>query len=177
MTVQARYLKGEPHFTSDPNFGAPNCYKESATVALIALAANMADAKAGALQAQLQSSSLAFQKLEAELTGIIEARQRLDSQQSENELVLKEFALLKSHNTVYKLVGPSLVPQEQAEAKGNVEKRLEFIKNEIKRVEVQLKESQEKVAKKRNEVMGLQQQFQALQGPSAGQAVDRKSVV
>ena len=64
----------------------------------------MADAKAGALQAQLQSSSLAFQKLEAgelprpvhtvkahasELSGIIEARQRLDSQQSENELVLK----------------------------------------------------------------------------------------
>jgi len=68
----------------------------------------------------------------AEMAGIIEARQRLDSQQSENELVLKvrptyaigrpvqldscrtrsrqEFAQLKSHNTVFKLIGPSLVP-------------------------------------------------------------------
>lgn len=44
---------------------------------------------------------------------------------------LQEFALLKSHNTVYKLVGPSLVPQDQAEAKTNVEKRLEFIKSEM----------------------------------------------
>lgn len=65
----------------------------------------MAD-KIASVQAQLQSQSMAFQKLEggestisppscflltslAELAGIIEARQRLDSQQSENELVLK----------------------------------------------------------------------------------------
>jgi prefoldin beta subunit len=66
-----------------------------------------------------------------DLAEVIEARQRLDSQLSENELVIKEFALLKSHNTVYKLVGPSLVPQDQAEAKGNVEKRLEFIRAEM----------------------------------------------
>jgi prefoldin beta subunit len=87
------------------------------------------------------------------MAGIIEARQRLDSQQSENELVLKvstarlalvfspcpqfsqlitqEFAQLKSHNTVYKLIGPSLVPQDANEAKANVEKRLEFITNEM----------------------------------------------
>jgi prefoldin beta subunit len=66
-----------------------------------------------------------------ELAGTIEARQRLDSQLNENEQVLKEFALLKSHNTVYKLVGPSLVPQDQVEAKANVEKRIEFIKGEM----------------------------------------------
>lgn len=65
----------------------------------------MAD-KIASVQAQLQSQSMAFQKLEggesttsppsyslltslAELAGIIEARQRLDSQQSENELVLR----------------------------------------------------------------------------------------
>ncbi|WVR04120.1 hypothetical protein IAU60_001119 [Kwoniella sp. DSM 27419] len=131
----------------------------------------MADKKVAALQAQMQSSSLAFQKLEAELAGYIEARQRLDSQLSENELVLKEFKTLKSHNTVYKLVGPSLVPQDASEAKVNVEKRLEFIRSEIKRVEAQLKEGEEKAAKKKDEIMGLQQQFQALQGPSGQQAV------
>ncbi|OCF43424.1 prefoldin beta subunit [Kwoniella heveanensis CBS 569] len=133
----------------------------------------MADAnkKIASLQAQLQSSSIAFQKLEAELAGTIEARQRLDSQLSENELVLKEFTTLKSHNTVYKLVGPSLVPQDANEAKVNVEKRLEFIRSEIKRVEAQLKEGQEKAAKKKDEIIGLQQQFQALQPPSGPQAV------
>ncbi|WVQ94578.1 hypothetical protein IAU59_001658 [Kwoniella sp. CBS 9459] len=133
----------------------------------------MADAnkKIASLQAQLQSSSIAFQKIEAELAGTIEARQRLDSQLSENELVLKEFTTLKSHNTVYKLVGPSLVPQDAGEAKVNVEKRLEFIRSEIKRVEAQLKEGQEKAAKKKDEIIGLQQQFQALQPPSGPQAV------
>ncbi|WWC59896.1 uncharacterized protein I303_102458 [Kwoniella dejecticola CBS 10117] len=129
----------------------------------------MADTKIASLQAQLQQSSLAFQKIEAELAGVIEARQRLDSQLSENELVLKEFMQLKSHNTVYKLVGPSLVPQDSNEAKVNVEKRLDFIRSEIKRVEGQLKESEAKAAKKKDEIMGLQQQFQALQGPNGGQ--------
>ncbi|WRT65374.1 uncharacterized protein IL334_002317 [Kwoniella shivajii] len=129
----------------------------------------MADKKIASLQAQLQTSSIAFQKLEADLAGVIEARQRLDSQLSENELVLKEFTQLKSHNTVYKLVGPSLVPQDQNEAKVNVEKRLEFIRSEIKRVETQIKENEEKAAKKKDEIMGLQQQFQALQGPSGQQ--------
>jgi prefoldin beta subunit len=108
------------------------------------------------------------------MASVIEARQRLDAQQSENEQVLKvssrgcgcvavvrrlppelamrttsrihtpaypslqlppadrqEFASLKPHNTVYKLIGPGLVQQDPAEAKTNVEKRLEFIKSEM----------------------------------------------
>lgn len=38
---------------------------------------------------------------------------------------------MKSTNTIYKLVGPALVEQDQTEAKANVEKRLEFIKSEM----------------------------------------------
>ncbi|RXK35689.1 prefoldin beta subunit [Tremella mesenterica] len=91
----------------------------------------MVEKTISAVQAKLQQSSLTFQKAEQELTEIIEARQRLDSQLSENELVLQEFKLLKPHNTVYKLVGPSLVPQDQEEARTNVEKRLEYIRNEM----------------------------------------------
>jgi prefoldin beta subunit len=44
---------------------------------------------------------------------------------------LQEFAQLTPNNTVYKLVGPVLVPQDQAEAKGNVDTRLEFIRGEM----------------------------------------------
>ena len=76
---------------------------------------SMADPKLASVQARLQSTSLAFQKVESgpssqrsnsppihqsssihglranhpELAEVIEARQRLDSQSSENELVLK----------------------------------------------------------------------------------------
>lgn len=34
-------------------------------------------------------------------------------------------------NQVYKMVGPVLLKQDQAEAKGNVDKRLEFIEGEM----------------------------------------------
>ncbi|OXG26898.1 prefoldin beta subunit [Cryptococcus neoformans Bt15] len=129
----------------------------------------MSYTKIAALQAQLQSSTISFQKIENELASVIEARQRLDSQLSENELVLKEFNLLKSHNAVYKLIGPALVPQDSSEAKVNVEKRLEFIRSEIKRVESQLKEIEDKAGRKKEEIIVLQQQFQALQAPSAPQ--------
>jgi len=43
----------------------------------------------------------------------------------------QEFATLKPHNTIYKLVGPILVPQEQSEAKLNVDTRLDFIRGEM----------------------------------------------
>ena len=39
--------------------------------------------------------------------------------------------MLKPHNTVYKLIGPGLMPQDPEEAKSTVEKRLEFIKKEM----------------------------------------------
>ena len=44
---------------------------------------------------------------------------------------MQEFAALKAENTVYKLVGPVLVPQDQAEAKQNVDTRLDFIRGEM----------------------------------------------
>lgn len=44
---------------------------------------------------------------------------------------LKEFATLTQENTVYKLIGPVLVKQDQAEAKSNVDTRLDFIRGEM----------------------------------------------
>ena len=43
----------------------------------------------------------------------------------------QEFETLKPENTVYKLIGPVLVQQDQGEAKANVDKRLEFIRSEL----------------------------------------------
>ena len=100
------------------------------------------------LQAKLQTASSEYQRLQADLSNVVEARQRLDAQLSENELVRKvssnhlqrfydwliafqEFAQLAPDNIVYKQIGPVLVKQDQAEAKSNVETRLEFIRGEM----------------------------------------------
>lgn len=111
-----------------------------------------------------------FQKLQNDLSNTVEARQRLDAQLSENELVKKEFAQLTPENTVFKLMGPVLVKQEQAEANSNVETRLGFIRGEIKRVEAQLKEIEAKQGKKKLELLdiqsALQQQAQPTPTPS-----------
>ena len=46
-------------------------------------------------------------------------------------VTFQELDQVKPENTVYKMIGPVLVPQEQGEAKANVDKRLEFIKSDM----------------------------------------------
>ncbi|CAG8634871.1 490_t:CDS:2 [Paraglomus brasilianum] len=105
-----------------------------------------------------------FQKLQkgmcflpdfANLSKAIEARQRLDSQLQENEIVQKEFKLLKEDANIYKLIGPVLVKQDKSEAVSNVDKRLEYIRSEIKRVEGQITDLTQKSEKKKEEVGNL----------------------
>ncbi|KAJ6519704.1 Prefoldin [Mycena sanguinolenta] len=124
------------------------------------------------LQTKLKTASAEYQKLQADLANVVAARQRLDAQLSENDLVKKvatffdkdltnlqqnsqEFAQLSPENIVYKQIGPVLVKQDQAEAKSNVETRLEFIKGEIKRVEAQLQDFESKSDNKKNEARSV----------------------
>lgn len=44
---------------------------------------------------------------------------------------MQEFEQLSPENNVYKLIGPVLVKQDQAEAKSNVKTRLDFIQSEM----------------------------------------------
>ncbi|KAG6896366.1 hypothetical protein C0992_008771 [Termitomyces sp. T32_za158] len=129
------------------------------------------------LQAKIQLASAEFQKIQAELSITVEARQRLDAQLSENELVRKEFALLTPENRVFKVVGPVLVKQDQAEAKSNVETRLEFIRSEIKRVEVQLKDIQGKQEKKKIEIIEFQTALQQLQNQQVPKPVQHSGIL
>ncbi|KAG9314266.1 prefoldin subunit 6 [Chiua virens] len=116
------------------------------------------------LGARLQSKSTEFQKLQGDLAVLVEKRSRLDTQLSENEMVKKEFANLTPNNTVFKLVGPVLVPQDQTEARTNVETRLEFIRSEMKRVDTQIKDMEEQLEKKKLELVDLQSQLPAPSG-------------
>ncbi|CAL5870193.1 uncharacterized protein PFLUO_LOCUS4428 [Penicillium psychrofluorescens] len=111
-------------------------------------------------QKQLQALSDEFQQLQTELEGLVDARQKLESQQQENQGVQSEFAQLDDESSVYKLVGPVLLKQDKNEAVMAVNGRLEFIEKEIKRIEGQIEEVEEKSEKKRSEVMQLQSQAQ-----------------
>lgn len=63
--------------------------------------------------------------------------QEYSRQKLENEMVLKELELLSSDSTVMKQVGPCLIKQDMYEATSNVKKRIEYISDELSRLEKQ----------------------------------------
>ena len=92
-----------------------------------------------------------YRGIQGEIGKLAGARQQLISQVNENGMVKQELDLLEDSATVFKLVGPILVKQELGEAKVNVEKRLEFIKNELEKVQnniTERKRSRRKAAKR-----------------------------
>ncbi|EFQ97520.1 hypothetical protein MGYG_00561 [Nannizzia gypsea CBS 118893] len=115
----------------------------------------MADA-----QKQLQALSEEYQKLQTELDEAIGAREKLEAQQQENTSVQKEFKTLDDDANIYKLVGPVLLKQDKTEAVMAVDGRLDFIEKEIKRIEKQITDIQEKSDTKRGEIIQLQSQIQ-----------------
>ena len=63
--------------------------------------------------------------------------QEYSRQKLENEMVLMELELLSSDSTVMKQIGPCLIKQDMFEATGNVKKRIEYISDELARLEKQ----------------------------------------
>lgn len=89
------------------------------------------------------------------------ARSKLHVQLSENEIVLVELnhvRVTETHGSVYKLVGPMLVKQDLDEAKANVQKRIEFIRGELKRLDAKAAEDQAKIAAQNKRLMDLQRE-------------------
>jgi len=123
----------------------------------------MASNPTSSLAPQLEAATRKYQDLQEELSKAVSSREKLGAQQVETESVKKEFATLKAANIVYKLIGPVLVPQDHEEAKSNVEKRLEFISTELKRVETQIKDLGEQSEKVKSEIVRIQTAAQALQ--------------
>ncbi|GFF50749.1 prefoldin subunit 6 [Aspergillus udagawae] len=118
-------------------------------------------------QKLFQALSDEYQKLQTDLEGFIDARQKLESQQQENQGVQGEFAKLDEDSKIYKIVGPVLLKQDKNEAVMAVNGRLEFIEKEIKRIEGQIQEAQEKAEKKRAEIVQFQTQLQQQAAASA----------
>ncbi|KAF9769591.1 hypothetical protein IL306_013003 [Fusarium sp. DS 682] len=118
-------------------------------------------------QAQLQALSEDFQKLQGELQNAVASRQKLEGQKQENVGVQQEFERLQEGETIYKLTGPVLLKQDKFEAENTVKGRLDFISGEITRLESTIKETQEKLEKKKTEIIQIQTaaQSQAKEAP------------
>ncbi|NP_001187568.1 prefoldin subunit 6 [Ictalurus punctatus] len=125
---------------------------------------------ADAIQKKLQTELEKYQQIQKDVSKSMSARQKLEAQLTENNIVKEELDLLDSQNTVYKLIGPVLVKQDLDEAKATVGKRLEYINGEIKRYDTLLKEMERKTEQHREVLASLQQEFQRAQGLSVGKA-------
>ncbi|KAI2616761.1 Prefoldin beta-like protein [Hypoxylon sp. NC1633] len=112
-------------------------------------------------QARLQSLSEEYTKLQQELQAAVDSRQKLEAQKQENTNVQKEFERLKDGENIYKLVGPILLKQDQVEAESTVNGRLEFISKEFDRTEDQINDIQDKIEKKKGEIIQIQAGLQA----------------
>ncbi|KAK1804079.1 hypothetical protein P4O66_020126 [Electrophorus voltai] len=123
---------------------------------------------AEAIQRKLQSELEKYQQMQKDVNKSMSARQKLEAQLTENNIVKEELDLLDSQNTVYKLIGPVLVKQELDEAKATVTKRLEYINGEIQRHETLLKDLERKSEQHREILASLQQEYQRAQGIPAG---------
>ncbi|KAJ1795618.1 Prefoldin subunit 6 [Coemansia sp. RSA 2599] len=110
----------------------------------------------------LETQTMALQALQSELARIVADRQKLDSQQQENELVQKELEILGDDTRVYKMIGPVLVPQDKDEARANVEKRLEFIRDEIARADQKVEQMSKDQEKASVELFKLQMDIQGI---------------
>ncbi|ESN92141.1 hypothetical protein HELRODRAFT_89869 [Helobdella robusta] len=113
---------------------------------------------AEAIQKKLAAELEQFKALQTSYQKYISARQKLDAQLTENNMVLDEMKLLEDDSTVYKLVGPVLVKQDTVEATQNVEKRIKYISDEIKRHEGLIKEVESKQDSLRETITKLQSQ-------------------
>ncbi|KAK2800583.1 hypothetical protein FQN51_005966 [Onygenales sp. PD_10] len=121
-------------------------------------------------QKQIQAIGDEYQKLQTELAEIVQAREKLESQQQENKSVQKEFTSLEDDANIYKLVGPVLLKQDKKDAMMAVEGRLDFIDKEISRIEKQIADIQDQSEKKKIEIIQLQTAMQQQQPQAAAGA-------
>ncbi|ODA83479.1 hypothetical protein RJ55_01993 [Drechmeria coniospora] len=119
------------------------------------------------VQSQLQSLTEDYQKLQQDLQNVVASRQKLEGQRQENAGVQKEFDTMAEDETIYKLMGPVLLKQDKVEAESTVKGRLDFITGEIARLEDTIREIQEKMNKKKAEIIQIQASAQA-QPPGEG---------
>lgn len=111
------------------------------------------------IKLEFEKHSLEFSRQQNAINDLADARTQLETQYQENKIVLEEFDFLNEDSKIYKLTGPVLMPQDYAEAKMNVSKRIEFIQGEIKRVEDKIENEQKQMEETRNKLLAVRAQM------------------
>jgi prefoldin beta subunit len=101
-----------------------------------------------------------FRSIQQQLQRIQNDLQLVLSQMTENEMVQQELALLDNSTNVYKMVGPVLMQHSLDSAKETVQKRLEFITSEKKRLEEQQSQLEERAVAVSKKVQQMQAALQ-----------------
>ncbi len=78
--------------------------------------------------------------------------------------------MLKTDDTIFKLIGPILVKQDLVEAKQNVDKRIDYIQAELKRHDAAIKDNESKQDDMKDVIMKIQQQLQQAKVKAAAKA-------
>lgn len=89
------------------------------------------------LQQEHEKKRHVLQATSAKLDKVGHSIQEYSRQKLENDMVLKELHLLSEDSTVYKKIGPCLIRQDMFEATSNVQKRIDYITEELGRLEKQ----------------------------------------
>lgn len=111
------------------------------------------------IKQQFESLLMEFTKQLSQLNELADARSQLETQYQENKIVLEEFDHLNEDSKIYKMTGPVLMPQDYAEAKMNVTKRIEYIQGEIKRVEEKIETTQLEMETTRSKLLQVRSQM------------------
>ncbi|KAL0224108.1 hypothetical protein P9112_003498 [Eukaryota sp. TZLM1-RC] len=96
------------------------------------------------MQNEFEQKLSQLKSLQEEASSLYSTRTKLLGQLTENEMVLDEFKLLEEDAKIYKLSGPTLLPQDLEESKAMVSSRISYIKNELESLEKKLKEYSDK---------------------------------
>ena len=145
----------------------------------------MTSAVGATMGKEMEAAVGELRKTQEALQKLMDGRAALQTQSHENEMVKavralllllpvapparsvlmsaapQEFSLLEDDASVFKLVGPVLVKQDLQEARANVDKRLEYIKEELGRMDSHTKETEKKMEAQRGVVMQMQAKSQA----------------
>eukprot|EP01117_Protostelium_nocturnum_P009827 TRINITY_DN3505_c1_g5_i2.p1 TRINITY_DN3505_c1_g5~~TRINITY_DN3505_c1_g5_i2.p1 ORF type:complete len:129 (-),score=55.81 TRINITY_DN3505_c1_g5_i2:144-530(-) len=113
------------------------------------------------LQAKLEVEVREFRSLQKQIGNFQNTRAQYLTQSNENGMVKKELELVEDEGEIFKLIGPALIKQEKTEALSNVNKRLEWIKGELTKIDTTIQDLEKKTEEKKKKVGELQGQLQA----------------
>lgn len=78
-------------------------------------------------------------KSQEQVRALIEQKQKIDSQVNEILMAKEEVDLLEDDATIYKLIGPLMVPQDPKEVKETIKSRLKYLNEKLEYFEKEIK--------------------------------------